>query len=1379
MRKANILLCGLIAALAPITLAAQTPVPLPVIGNLSSIIGNGQAYAGVAIQLQNCLSPVSIPGYSVIVQQGYQVRADPSGVVSSAVWPNDLIDCNGTTGNSQYQLSFVVNGAVQGTPQCYQVVSTQGSWNLNTQQPIACSQSPPNPQDLQVRNLNITGCFSYLGGGCATLLGVLYSTAAPTYACASTVNNGYFDISAALTLYQCSNVTGPYQWNSVGGGGGGSGCSPNTIANGCTGATSVGGADVNLAVPQSCVGAGDTVTAMLCSTAGTFTPIFPNTILFSPDVSSGNSPTLAINGGTAYPILDATGQPLVANELAAGGGYLLTKIGAGIHQAYQLASVSVNQIGGGGTGASTAAAAMANMLSNPAAGTYDLNCTSTTNCVPAAAGGGGAGVSTVPRANPASMSGLIQSYDPISSVTPVCDIRTQGAVINGSAAIDSAVQACVNLVNSQYGATGTVLLPCVKQNSTGPGCYWANPGALTAPASGSVDLLIQGTVQCGSTCTMPGFVQNIRGNSGGNILQFQTNAAAASLSGPQAYGTLGTAITAVNTATNITPTFSGGAIANFPPGSALTIAAVTSSTATAVRCSGAACTDTGYGLVTLTTASAVRIPQGANITVSGCSDSSLNITNGKVSTADFPLKTITYFQTATTPTTGTGCTVSGFNDDSFESARVLCSNGAGGTFDGVTYASCGANQLTIMTKRTHLSTDLFGEVAAGPAFNTYGPQTWTDLSVLNCQGECFFAEGSTNLVMNNIGAQADATMTSGAAEFPANYISKIHGGFFQATLSGVAPGGGAAASSNPFALIFDSDGKVASYYAWTVSAGDATDIDQGVWIYGGIKIGDGTQQITGLPRLTSINSEEAWNSLITIDNRAGIMDNNCLTLKDPYMQDNISDAAINVFAFTDNEPPVGCFEIDNNTLAETPFLTNRYFNGALDVRGIALGQPISLPASLNGPSPTYHEGGLEKSEIENEGAGFEPQLATYGSLPMTSYSVAAWSTLCASAGCTATAVPGPDGPAGQSVAAEIDTTNYDAHIQIGTWTGSTYPGDHFIIGSWVRPGEYETLTNGIIGGSGGAGNSFYIYSGVENFAPTANTGGYTTYCAPGAFYTRLGNNGWGPEVAICTIATGDSTSHSINFYLAASNNTNAAGGNQAAEPFWAFIPGPNNPACTAAGTCNLSADQIEEARRDQYHGFVPPNTAAGVDTTGEPQVINTPTLASQVAFTYNGNPLTPGSSTTVVYGVSSAGKSLISEAGAAASEPCTAANGVCITSIPSQYKTWSCQDGIGGGTAAIATGSYATNQICLNKSGATWTIVGSTCSVDSGSGTTVTITDGSGNNLLASTLTCASGFATPIAPGATTTIPNGGYIKWTPNPDGTAKTASVTIYGTY
>ena len=149
----------LLGASCALQALAQAPNPLPVQGNLSSIIGNGQQYAGVSIQLQNCASPVSIAGYSVIVQQGYQVMANGSGLVNTTVWPNDLITCNGTTGNSQYQLSYTANGAVQGTPQCYQVVSTQGAWNLNTQQPIACAQTPPNPQDAGFRNITSTGFF--------------------------------------------------------------------------------------------------------------------------------------------------------------------------------------------------------------------------------------------------------------------------------------------------------------------------------------------------------------------------------------------------------------------------------------------------------------------------------------------------------------------------------------------------------------------------------------------------------------------------------------------------------------------------------------------------------------------------------------------------------------------------------------------------------------------------------------------------------------------------------------------------------------------------------------------------------------------------------------------------------------------------------------------------------------------------------------------------------------------------------------------------------------------------------------------------------------------------------------------------------------------
>lgn len=160
MRRLLRFLVAVLGPLGAIQALAQTPVPLPVTGNLSSIVGSPVAYAGLDVQLQNCPSPVAISGYWGIVQQEYQVQANASGMVSFNLWPNDLITCNSTTGNSQYLLSILVNGAVQGTPQCYQIVSTQGSWNINgPQQPIPCSQPPPNPQDASYRNINSTGFF--------------------------------------------------------------------------------------------------------------------------------------------------------------------------------------------------------------------------------------------------------------------------------------------------------------------------------------------------------------------------------------------------------------------------------------------------------------------------------------------------------------------------------------------------------------------------------------------------------------------------------------------------------------------------------------------------------------------------------------------------------------------------------------------------------------------------------------------------------------------------------------------------------------------------------------------------------------------------------------------------------------------------------------------------------------------------------------------------------------------------------------------------------------------------------------------------------------------------------------------------------------------
>ncbi|MDE2101025.1 MAG: hypothetical protein KGL39_27510 [Patescibacteria group bacterium] len=135
----------------------QAVTTVPVTGNLSQILGTPSPYAGLKIDLENCPAPISIPGQSVVVQTEMQVSSDASGVVTSNVWPTDKIDCNGTTGNAQYGVQYIVNGVPTADTVCYSVLSTAGVWNLNTTQPVACNQTPPNPQDLTVNNLVVNG----------------------------------------------------------------------------------------------------------------------------------------------------------------------------------------------------------------------------------------------------------------------------------------------------------------------------------------------------------------------------------------------------------------------------------------------------------------------------------------------------------------------------------------------------------------------------------------------------------------------------------------------------------------------------------------------------------------------------------------------------------------------------------------------------------------------------------------------------------------------------------------------------------------------------------------------------------------------------------------------------------------------------------------------------------------------------------------------------------------------------------------------------------------------------------------------------------------------------------------------------------------------
>ena len=551
-----------------------------------------------------------------------------------------------------------------------------------------------------------------------------------------------------------------------------------------------------------------------------------------------------------------------------------------------------------------------------------------------------------------------------------------------------------------------------------------------------------------------------------------------------------------------------------------------------------------------------------------------------------------------TPGSTSGCTITSLNGDSRESARILCSNGVAGTFNGTTYNQCSTGQVTIVPKFTHSASDQWGEVAAGPAFNTFNPQVWDSISIYNCVGDCFWAEGSTNLYMRGMGVLPSASFTAGSMHFSNGYVVQIHNSsIVGSNLGQYAPpciAGGCVQPSYPYVLDLDADASGLFYGSSNVAGGDFTIDDQSV-IYGGV-----LAPLGGLPRFTNTIFEEVPGAAVTIDNRTG-GSTNCLVIEHSFSQDSVNDLPFYYVSYSDPENPEGCLELNNVSTVASSLLTNTYFNGQLLTKNL-VGPFASYPYDLTAPAPTYLEGGVIKSEIEGSGAGFGPSTLPFGSLPITE-SVASWTSACASSGpnCTITSVVGPDGPNGKMAAAEFDTTALTGtYNMIGTWTGATYPGDHFIYGLWGRPGAKRSV---MYGNRADANNGFDLFSsGSDVFAGDGNAAAHVAY--PTAFGPNLGYNGWAPQVAIASVVTGQSTSHNITFGvtpgIGSGTQTYGAGnGNQFAQPFWTFIPGPNNPACAAAGTCNLTIDQIEEARQDQYHGFVPAGMSAGVAATAE------------------------------------------------------------------------------------------------------------------------------------------------------------------------------------
>jgi hypothetical protein len=613
------------------------------------------------------------------------------------------------------------------------------------------------------------------------------------------------------------------------------------------------------------------------------------------------------------------------------------------------------------------------------------------------------------------------------------------------------------------------------------------------------------------------------------------------------------------------------------------------------------------------------------LNVSGCSDSSFNITSGAILKVDYSApggEQVTYGQsTVTTPGTATGCTVTSFDEDKFESARVFCSNGAvmPGAPSGT---SCGANQIAIVTEHPHSSAAQWGAVAFSPTYEDQAGHTVSNLNITGCYGMCYWGELESNLQMNNVGVSpAGGYLSAGDMEETGSWVGYVHQlHTANASLPESTPlcgAGGCSQPSYPYGLRCDSESPTAGWGA--NGSGCASYIFDGGSLIGGIKIdGGGRRQVTAIPsRIENMFFEQAPNTALSIDNRFGVISSSCLDFSDIAIQDTITGMFTYALSYTNNEPPsYGCYKLSDIGIALSPYITNSYFNDAASVDRIPYGT-VFAPSQNNTASTGIFDDGVEmQAPARGSGAGFGPQILPFGSLSIDNSSTD-WGTACAAtdSACTVvtTNVSCPDGPQATSKmqCAELDGPGQP--FNIGTWTGSTYAGDQFIYGCYVRPGASFSYPQGLQNQ-----DALMLWTnGTDAFTP--NEYGGASYTTPQfGFGTKLSHNTWYPLIGIATITSGESASHTINFKISPGDGNNgiagAGYGNQLSNCRWTFIPGPNNP--TYAG---VTQDEVAYARDNQYRGAVPSNTSAGTAATGE--------TVSASSYQANGVPLNAPSET--------------------------------------------------------------------------------------------------------------------------------------------------------
>jgi hypothetical protein len=179
-----LLVCGFQAALA------QSQIPIT--GHFGGVGPNPTNPTVYTVQMQLAYCGANIPrvfGTGSFVATTANYTADSSGLITGSIWPNDLLTCGGVAGGTRYNVSYLVNGSKVGPVVCFQVLSSIGTFNLDTAVPCAVVPPPPPPPGFgsyEFQNLTLAGFLQGTSAnftGDVTALSFHFSTAGPHFTC--------------------------------------------------------------------------------------------------------------------------------------------------------------------------------------------------------------------------------------------------------------------------------------------------------------------------------------------------------------------------------------------------------------------------------------------------------------------------------------------------------------------------------------------------------------------------------------------------------------------------------------------------------------------------------------------------------------------------------------------------------------------------------------------------------------------------------------------------------------------------------------------------------------------------------------------------------------------------------------------------------------------------------------------------------------------------------------------------------------------------------------------------------------------------------------------------------------------------------------------